>query len=337
MRHLMIGKTIRAAVALALTAMFAGVATEPAMALDKLTFGTDWFPEGEHGGYYQAVADGIYAKYGLDVTIAPGGPSVNNPQLLAAGSVDVVVTSGLQMIRFAKENVPLVGIAAIYQKNPQIFMAHKSQGFKSLADLKGHPIMVSSFARDAFWPWMKMKYGYTDDQIRPYVFNLGPFLHDPTVIQQGYVTNEPFTAAAQGSDPQVFLFADEGYKDYAGLLTVRRESMQKSRDVLQRFVNATVEGWYAYLNGDPSKAFDAIQKANPEMKLENLQHSRQALKDNGLIDSGDAKTLGIGAMTDERWKGLFDDMVKAGMYTADVNYKAIYDLSFANKKFGMKQ
>jgi NitT/TauT family transport system substrate-binding protein len=336
----MVRKINRFTMWIAALAALAGLATgfsdRAAFAADKVTFGTDWVAEGEHGGYYQAKAAGIYEKYGLDVTIVPGGPQVNNPQLVASGTVDAVLLTALQAIRFAKENVPLVGVAAMYQKNPQIFMAHKSQGFTSLADLKGHPIMVSSFARDAFWPWMKMKFGYTDEQIRPYVFNLAPFLQDPTVIQQGYVTNEPFTAAKQGSDPQVFLFADEGYMDYAHLVSVRRDMIEKRRDVLQRFINASIEGWYSYLNDDPSKAFELIQKANPDMPLESLQHSREALKEYGIVDSGDAKTLGIGAMTDARWKQLFDEMVKAGLYPADVNYKASYDLGFVDKKWGMK-
>ncbi len=327
--------TMRMAAVL-LTGLVVATGGGRAWALDKITFGTDWVAEGEHGGYYAAKAEGIYEKYGLDVTIVPGGPQVNNPQLVASGTVDVVLLTALQAIRFAKEGVPLVGVAAMYQKNPQIFMAHKSQGFKSLADLKGHPIMVSSFARDAFWPWMKMKFGYSDEQMRPYVFNLGPFLHDPTVIQQGYVTNEPFTAAAAGSDPQVFLFADEGYKDYAHLVSVRRDMIEKRRDVLQRFVNASIEGWYAFLDGDPGKAFALIRQANPDMKPESLEHSREALKQYGIVDSGDARTLGIGAMTDERWKELFDDMVKAGLYTADVNYKAAYELGFVDRKWGMK-
>jgi NitT/TauT family transport system substrate-binding protein len=318
-------------------ALVAGVAARPAWALDKVTFGTDWFPEGEHGGYYEAQADGIYKKYGLDVTIKPGGPQVNNPQLVATGAVDAVLLTALQAIRFAKENIPLVGIAAIYQKNPQILMAHKSQGFKSLADLKGHPIMVFSYARDTFWPWLAMKYGYTEDQIRPYVFNLAPFLHDPTVIQQGYVTNEPFTVAAQGSDPQVFLLADEGYKDYAHLISVRPEMIETRRDVLQRFINASIEGWDRYLNGDPANAFALIQQANPEMKIEGLQHSRDALKQYGIVDSGDAKTLGVGAMTEARWKSLFDEMVKAGVYAPDVDYKKAYDLSFVNQQYGLKK
>ena len=314
----------------------ASFAANPAWALDKVSFGTDWFAEGEHGGYYEAKAAGIYEKYGLDVTIVPGGPQINNPQLVASGTADIALLTALQAIRFAKEGVPLVGVAAMFQKNPQIFMAHKSQGFKSLADLKGHPIMVSAFARDAYWPWMKLKFGYTDEQMRPYVFNLAPFLHDPTVIQQGYVTSEPFTAAAQGSDPQVFLFADEGYKDYAHLVSVRRDMIEQRRDILQRFINASIEGWAEFLDGDPGKAFAAIRQANPDMTMENLEHSRQALKDYGIVDSGDAKTLGIGAMTGERWKSLFDEMVQAGMYTADVDYKKSYDLSFVDKKFGLK-
>lgn len=328
---------MRAVILAATVGVVAAASSNAAFALDKLTFGTDWVAEGEHGGYYEAKAAGIYEKYGLDVTIVPGGPQVNNPQLVASGTVDAVLLTALQAIRFAKEGVPLVGIAAMYQKNPQIFMAHKSQGFKSLADLKGHPIMVSSFARDAYWPWMKMKFGYTDDQIRPYTFNLAPFLHDATVIQQGYVTNEPFTAEKAGSDPQVFLFADEGYKDYAHLISVRRDTLEKRRDVLQRFINASIEGWQQFLHGDPSKAFELIRQANPEMTLESLAHSREALVQHGIVESGDALTLGIGAMTDARWKQLFDEMVKAGMYPADVSYKAAYDLSLVDKKWGMKQ
>lgn len=337
MKRAMSRFAMRIAAMAAVASVAAGVGGGAAFAADKVTFGTDWVAEGEHGGYYQAKAAGIYEKYGLDVTIVPGGPQVNNPQLVASGTVDAVLLTALQAIRFAKENVPLVGVAAMYQKNPQIFMAHKSQGFKSLADLKGHPIMVSSFARDAFWPWMKMKFGYTDEQIRPYVFNLAPFLHDPTVIQQGYVTNEPFTAAKQGSDPQVFLFADEGYMDYAHLVSVRRDMVEKRHDVLQRFINASIEGWYSYLNDDPSKAFEMIQKANPDMPMESLQHSREALKEYGIVNSGDAKSLGIGAMTDARWEQLFDEMVKAGLYPADVNFKSSYDLSFVDQKWGMKR
>ena len=310
---------------------------QPALAADKITFGTDWFAEGEHGGYYQALVDGIYAKHGLDVTIKPGGPQVNNPQLVVSGALDVALLTANQEVHFAKDNIPLVGVAALYQKTPIILMAHKSQGFKSLADLKGKPIMVYSQARQTFWPWLHAKYGFTDEQIRPYNFSLAPFLSDASVIQQGYVTNEPFSAAAAGSDPQVFLFADDGYKDYAHVLSVKRDMIEQHRDVLQRFVDATIEGWYGFLYGDPSKTFEAIQKANPEIKLESLQHSRDALKEYGIVDSGDAKTLGIGAMTDERWKAIFGAMVEDGLYGSDVDYKKGYDTSFVDKKVGMKQ
>jgi len=307
-----------------------------AFALDKIIFGTDWLAEGEHGGYYQAEANGIYKRYGLDVAIRPGGPQVNNPQLLASGAVDIVILTGLQALRFANEGVPLVAIAAFYQKNPQILMAHKSQGLKTLADLKGRPIMVSFFARDAFWPWLREKYGFTDGQIRPYTFNLGPFLHDPTAIQQGFVTNEPFTAAAAGSDPQAFLLADYGYEDYAALATVRRDEIETKRDVLQRFVNATILGWKTFLHGDPMPAFNLIKSANPDMTMTGMKNSREGLIKYGVVESGDAEKLGIGAMTNTRWKALFESMVKAGMYKPDMHYKAAYDLSFVDRGFDSK-
>jgi len=312
------------------------IAATPAAALDKLSFGTSWLPDAERGGFYQAAATGIFQKYGLDVTIVPGGPQINNPQLLVAGRLDaVLLSSGLEPLNYAKNGVPLVAVASIYQKNPQILMAHKALGVSSLADLKGKPIMISSLSRNGYWLWLKSAYGYTDDQIRPYTFNLAAFLNDTKAVQQGYVTYEPYAVAKQGAEPVVFLMADHGFKDYASLLTFRKETIDAKPDLVQRFVDACIEGWASFLYGDPAPGLAMIKGVNTQITDDLLANSIKSMKEYGIVDSGDAKTLGIGAMTEARWTALFEDMVKAEGFTPGDYWRAAFDLRFANKQVAM--
>jgi NitT/TauT family transport system substrate-binding protein len=307
-----------------------------ARAADKLKFIADWTAEAEHGCFYQAKAAGIYAAHGLDVDILPGGPQVNGPQMLAAGAVDVaIISSAMQAISFSKSHIPIVIVAAIMQKNEQILMAHKSAGYRSLADMKGHPVMISAFARDSYWPWLEGKYGFTDDMIRPYTFNLAPFLHDKAAIQQGYITSEPFAAMQAGAHPQVFLLSDDGYADYGSLLGVRTAWARDHRDEVQRFVDASIEGCYAFLDGDPAKAFALIKQDNPDMTDAQMTYTRDTMKRYGILDSGDAKTLGIGAMTDARWKEIWDLMVRTKISQPGEDYRAVYVTGFVDRKVGM--
>lgn len=308
-----------------------------AQAADKVVFGTNWKAQAEHGGYYQAVATGIYAKYGLDVTIRPGGPTVNHPQLLAAGKIDFNMGgNGYGAINYVAASVPVVTVASIFQKDPQVLIAHEGQGVTDVASLKGRPIMISTAARNEYWQWLKAAHGFTDAQARTYTFNLGPFLADPKAVQQGYVTSEPHAIAQQGVKPVVLLLADAGYDSYSTTIEARAETVQKNPDLVQRFVDATIIGWRDYLNGDPTLANALIKKDNPEITDDQLAFSIAAMKSNGIVDSGDAKTLGIGAMTDARWKSFFDTAVKAGVYPANLDYKAAYTLAFVNKGVGLK-
>jgi NitT/TauT family transport system substrate-binding protein len=322
--------------ALAATALV-GLACTGAEAADKVVFGTNWKAQAEHGGYYQAVATGIYAKYGLDVTIRPGGPTVNHPQLLAAGKIDFNMGgNGYGAINYVPAGIPVVTVASIFQKDPQVLIAHEGQGVTDVASLKGRPIMISTAARNEYWQWLKAAYGFTDDQVRTYTFNLAPFLADPRAVQQGYVTSEPFAIQKQGVKPVVLLLADAGYDSYSTTIEARRETVEKNPDLVQRFVDATIIGWRDYLNGDPSAANALIKKDNPEITDDQLAYSIEAMKRNGIVESGDAKTLGIGAMTDARWKSFFDTAVKAGVYPANLDYKAAYTLAFVNKGVGLK-
>jgi NitT/TauT family transport system substrate-binding protein len=306
----------------------------PASALDKVTLGTDWRAEAEHGGYYQAIATGIYAKYGLDVTLRQGGPQVNDAQLLAAGRLDFdEAPNSFTALNFVKQKIPMVAVAAFFQKDPQVLIAHA--GVTSLASLKGKPIMIGADTRVGSWLFLKSKFGFTDDQIRPYDFNIAPFLADKNAVQQGYLTSEPLLIEKAGEKPVVFLLANEGYSSYASVVETAQKLVDTNPDLVQRFVNATIEGWYSYLYGDPSPANALIKKDNPEETDELLAYAISKMREYGIVDSGDTLKSGIGAMSDARWKDFFDVMAKQKLYPEDMDYKAAYTLQFVNKGFDL--
>ena len=309
-----------------------------AYAADKVSIITSWTAEAEHGGFYQAEATGIYKKYGLDVTVRQGGPQLNTAQLLTGGAVDFRVGSNSGGdFNFVHEGAPAVAIAAIFQKEPSVLIAHPDAGINSLADMKGKPIAVSQQVVDTWWKFLVQKFGFTDAQRRPYTFQIAPFLVDKNLIQQGYATSEPFAIQTKGGfTPKVFLLADDaGYDSYATLLETTRAMIEQKPDVVQRFVNATIEGWYSYLYGDPAPANALITKDNPDMTADQIAFSIAKMKEYGIVDSGDTLDLGIGAMTDARWKSFFDKSVSVGLYSANLDYKKAYTLQFVDKGVGL--
>jgi NitT/TauT family transport system substrate-binding protein len=305
--------------------------------LDKVTLATNWKAEAEHGGFYQAIATGIYRRYGLDVTLRMGGPQVNNPQLLAAGVVDFNVgASSFAALNYVKAKVPMVTVAAIFQKDPQVLLAHPGQGNDSLEALKGKPILIAPAARLTFWNFLKIHYGYTDDQIRVYTFNMAPFLADQKAIQEGYLTSEPYTLEKAGMKPVVHVLADHGFDSYSTTIECAWKLVRENPGLVRRFVDASLEGWYSYLYGDSRPANALIKKDNPEMTDGLLAYGLAALKRHGVVDSGDALKLGIGAMTDARWKSFAADMIRAGLYPANLDLSKAYTLQFVNHKVGMQ-
>jgi NitT/TauT family transport system substrate-binding protein len=314
----------------------AGLAASAADA-QTIRFGTDWKAEAEHGGFYEAIATGIYRRYGLDVQLRQGGPQVNHAQLLAAGQLDFnIATNSFVPLNFVRENIPMVAVAAMFQKDPSVLIAHPGQGNDSFAALKGKPIMIGSDTRVGSWIFLKKKFGYTDDQIRPYTFSVAPFLADPKAIQQGYLSSEPFTIEDAGVKPVVLLIADAGYSSYSSLIETSQKLVRENHDLVQRFVNASIEGWHEYLYGDPAPANALIKRDNPEMTDALLAYGIAKIKQYGIVDSGDAKKYDIGAMTDEHWRDFFDTMAAAGVYPRDMDYKRAFTLSFIDKKVGMK-
>jgi len=311
----------------------------PASAADKVSFGLDWKAEAEYGGYYQAAATGIYAKHGLEVTIQQGGPNVNHAQLLLAGRLDFnICSNSFLALNFVKEDIPFRTVAAMFQKDPSVLIAHPGQGNDSLAALKGKPIMISADTRIGWWNFLKAKFGYTDAQIRPYTFNLAPFLADKSAIQQGFLGSEPFSIKqAAGFDPVVMLVADGGFTGYASLIATSDKRIAQQPDLVKRFVEASIEGWYAYLYGDPAPGNALIRKDNPEMTEALIAYGRESLKTHGILTSGDAANVGIGAMTAARWQAFYDSTREQGLYPAGMDVSKAYTLTFVNQKAGMDQ
>jgi NitT/TauT family transport system substrate-binding protein len=310
----------------------------PAAALDKVRFGTNWVPQPEHGGFYQALADGTYRKYGLDVTIVPGGPNLNNRLLLPVGKLDFFMSANtVQGFDAVAQDLPTVIVAAMFQKDPQVLMAHPDAGVTRFEDLKALTLFVSKEGILTYFQWLKTEYGFSEAKVKPYTFNPQPFIVDKRSATQGYVTSEPYSIEQRaGFKPMIFLLADYGFNSYSTSIETRRDLVEKNPDLVQRFVDASIIGWYNYLYGDNAAANALIKQANPEMTDGLIAYSVAKMKEYGIVDSGDADKLGIGAMTDARMASFFDKMARAGVVKPTLDFRQSYTLQFVNKGVGIE-
>ncbi len=309
-----------------------------AQGLDKVSYNTNWRAQAEHGGFYFAVANGIYKEHGIEADIRMGGPQMNMSQLLLGGAVDMVMSNSFEAIRYVNEKLPFLCIGSIFQKDPQVVICHPGVGNDRLEDLKGKTILVGGTGRTSYWPFLKAKYGYAETQARPYTFNIQPFVADKNICQQGFLSSEPYAIEQEAKiKPVVHLIADHGFDNYNTTFNTSRKLIAEKKDVAQRFVDASIKGWAGYMKGGAGweKANELIRKANPEMTAEKLTHATKIMSDWGIVQSGDALTVGIGAMTDERWKRFYDTMADAGAFPKGIDYKQAYVLDFVNKKVAL--
>jgi NitT/TauT family transport system substrate-binding protein len=301
-----------------------------ASATTPIRFATDWHAQAEHGGFYEALAEGEYKKRGLDVTIVQGGPAVNVPQLLASGAVEMGMGSNSSIVlNLAQEKAPVRAVAAFMQKDPQVLMAHPDDKVSGFADMKGRPILISDASVTAWWPWLRVKFGFTDDQVRKYTHSNATFLADKRAIQEGYITSEPYTLKKEGNiEPKVFLLADAGYPGYAAMALATDKLISSNPAAVKAFVEASAKGWRDYLYGDPKPGDALILKDNPDMTQDVLDQARDKMRSAGIVDGGDAKTSGIGTMSDRRWAEAFKVGTDSKLYKPDMDYKTAYSLQF---------
>jgi NitT/TauT family transport system substrate-binding protein len=310
---------------------------EPTLDLMTISFATDWKAQAEQGGFYQAIAEGLYQKRGLNVQVIQGGPAVNVPALIAGGAVDMGMGSNSFIpLNLLAAGAEVKAIMSSFQKDPQVLITHARDDITTLADMRGKPIMISDATISAFWVWLRAKYQFEDTQIRKYTFNAAPFLVNPEAIQQGYLSSEPYTIEKEtGVAPTVYLLADHGYPSYGAMVLAQTSWIESKPEIVQAFVDATIEGWYLYLYGDPAPGNAAIKADNPEMTDDALAQAIEKLKSYGIVDSGEALEHGIGAMTDERWRSFFETMSTNGVYDAGLSYSDAYTLEFVNKGYGL--
>ncbi|MBF9030107.1 ABC transporter substrate-binding protein [Rhodobacterales bacterium HKCCE3408] len=321
----------------ALAALAAATAATPLAAQDltPVTYGTNWVAQAEHGGFYQAVADGTYEECGLDVEILPGGPQVNNQALLLAGRIDFYMGGTLDAFFGVAEGLPLVNVAAMFQKDPQVILTHPGR-VSSFAELASPDITMIVQDGATYYEWMKAAYGFTDEQRQPYTFNSAPFIVNEDAGQQGYLSSEPyFVELETGWAPDVYLIADAGYAAYSTTIQATAETVETRPEVVQCFVDGSIIGWYNYIYGDNSAANAMILEDNPDMTQEAIDYAIEVMIAQGIVDSGDTMELGIGAMTDERMQAFYDSMVEAGVIEGGLDISTSYSLDFVNNGVGM--
>ena len=306
-----------------------------AQSLDKISYQTNWRAQAEHGGFYQAVATGIYKEHGLEVEIRQGGPQLDVNALLLAGRADVVENDAFRILNFARDNIPGLAISSMFQKDLRALLSHPGVGNDTLPALKGKPILIGAAGRTSFWQWLKVRYGFTDEQIRPYTFNLAPFLADKNISQQGFITSEPFAMRQAGVDPVVHLLADHGFYNLPSVQLCLPKLAAEKAEVLQRFVDASAKGWKSYLTGDPAPANALIKRDNPDMTDDKIAYAIQVLNKAGIVGGGDAAKLGIGALTPEHWIAFYKDMVDCGALPAGWAVDKLITTQFVNKKVVM--
>jgi NitT/TauT family transport system substrate-binding protein len=299
-------------------------------AAEKLSFGLNWLPQAEHCGFYQASAKGLYSAKGLDVTIVPGGPEVNMSLLLATGRVDLALGAMLAQLKMTAEKIPAVTVAAYFQKDPQTLVAHPDPALKDLADLKGRPMLIGSYSREEFWQWLKAKYGFTDEQLRPYTYNAGPFLADKLAVQQGYVTNDGFVLSAPlKAEPKIFLLADYGYLNYQNAIQALTKLVESKPEVVKAFLEASSEGWKQCLAGDYAAAKKAVLDANKDQSPELFEYSIKEIVARKIAAGEEG--LPLGAMTEDRWNKFITAMVGAGVLPKDVDYSSARTMKFVQQ------
>jgi NitT/TauT family transport system substrate-binding protein len=301
-------------------------ATVPGLAADKLTFLTSWYAQAEHGGFYQAKATGLYEKAGLDVTIKMGGPQVNAMQLMMGGEADIMMGYDILVLKSLEKGLGVVTVATSFQKDLQGLMTHED--VESLAGLKDKTILVATAGRTNWWPWLRKRYGYSDEQTKPYTFNLQPFFADKTIAQQGYPSSEPFQAMQKGIPAKFFLFADSGYPPYGTTMVTTTKLVAEKPEAVRAFVRASLEGWKSYLKGDPAPANALIKAENPKMGDEQIAFGIKRMNELKVLDGGDAATLGIGIMTEARWKATYDFLVAEGLLDKAVDWKKGFTTEF---------
>ncbi len=300
----------------------AGTAATPV--LRRVVFQTDWFPQAEHGGYYQALAKGYYREAGLAVEIRPGGNAAGIKLPVAKGDAYFGMNRSDDIMVAASRGMPLVIVAATFQHDPQAILVHADSPVKTFKDLQGRTVIAPP---SMTWiPFIQKKYGITF-ALRPANYALGGFLADPEAIQQCLVTNEPFFAQQHGVAVRTLALADSGFDVYHTVFC-RRELARMEPRVVGAFVAASIRGWRDYLTGDPAPAHALILKRNSQMTPEQLAFSRSEMILRSLVSGDPLRGEDIGQLSLTRLSEQIDVLLDLKLLDAPIGVNAVATREF---------
>lgn len=321
----------RGALAACLVSLTAVALPAQAQAPREVNVALSFYASAEHGGYYAALAEGIYEKHGLNVKVTQVGPQGNNMQLMVSGRMDFVNGWSMRAFNAVREDIPLVSVAAVFQRDPQCLVHHQG-AYAKLENMKGAPIRVAQLARGSFWPWLKARHGFDDSQLRPFDTSYAALLQDPKMVQQGFITNDGFQFKRQNLAMDCLLLADYGWSSYSYTIDTTQRLIKENPRLVADFVKATMEGWRAFLK-DPAPASRLIKANNPQMSDEQIAYAIAQMKQYGLVESGDAAGGRIGHMSDARWMAFYQEMVAAKALPPGLDPRKAYDLQFIKQLY----
>jgi len=295
--------------------------------LTKVTLQADWYPQPEHGGFYNALVKGYYRDEGLDLTIQPGGPYVVVPQQVASGSAQFGLASSDQILESVADGQPLVAVAATMQRDPQGIMVRKDSPIHSFADMNGHTVAVK--LGSTWFEYLLKRYKLDHVHEIPATFSVANFIADPQYIQQAFATSEPYFAQQAGIETRVLLTSDAGYDPYRVMFTTR-SFLNDHPDVVAKFIRASIKGWRDYLN-DPSPANAAISKLNPALNQQWMQFTCRALREEGFVTGDDRSGVRLGRMDAARWKTMYEQLLDLKVIETPFDPTTAYTLQFVEK------
>ncbi len=270
---------------------------------------TDWFAQPEHGGYYQAWAGGGYDAAGLEVEIIQGGPNALPLQSVARGRATFGFSRADDVIAAIDRGMPLVIVAATLQRDPQALMFHADDPAETWEDLDGRRVMAMP---GSIWIDYLEHHFEVNLEIVSLDYGLGRFLADPELIQQCFISNQPFYARGEGVEVKTWLIAETGYDPYHALFA-HRDFVRENPETVTRFLRASEQGWREYLEGDPSPADEIILRRNAAMSPEFIDYARQTMRRLNLVTGNPEDGESIGRLDRDRTENLLREMRAMGV------------------------
>ncbi len=293
--------------------------------LVPLTLQTDWYPQPEMGGFYQAQLEGLYKAQGLDVSIAPGGPFVIGDQQVATSAAQFAMSSSDKVLISVSTGLPLVAVMATMQQDPQAILLHEQSPVHDFADLENRTIAVKPGS--AWFAYLVHRYHLRNVREIPATQSVANFLQDPSYIQQCFVTSEPYFVQKAGAPARTMLISSTGYEPYR-IVETSRSFLAAHPELVGRFVKASIEGWQHYL-ADPSLVNAELHRLNPAMSTEQMQFSVRTLKEQHFIDGPGTAASHLGHFTPERWSKTYQQLLSLKVIANPIDPASAYTTQFA--------